>query len=47
MALTLHNYTLSGSCYKVRLLLEFLQVDYHTMESRVLHFTFRFMFRQL
>ena len=31
MALTLHNYTLSGSCYKVRLLLEFLQVDYHTI----------------
>ena len=31
MALTLHNYTLSGSCYKVRLLLEFLQIDYHTI----------------
>ena len=31
MGLTLHNYTLSGSCYKVRLLLEFLQIDYHTI----------------
>ena len=31
MGLTLHNDTLSGSCYKVRLLLEFLQIDYHTI----------------
>ncbi|MDF2371536.1 MAG: glutathione S-transferase N-terminal domain-containing protein [Rhizobiaceae bacterium] len=28
MALKLYNYTLSGSCYKVRLLLDFLDLDY-------------------
>lgn len=28
MSIKLYDYTLSGSCYKVRLLLEFLQLDY-------------------
>lgn len=28
MAITLYDYTLSGSCYKVRLLLRFLDLDY-------------------
>jgi glutathione S-transferase len=28
MALTLYNYTLSGSCYKVRLMLDFLGLEY-------------------
>ena len=28
MAMKLYNYTLSGSCYKVRLLLDFLELDY-------------------
>ena len=30
MTLKLYNYSLSGSCYKVRLLLDFLELDYHS-----------------
>ena len=28
MAIKLFNYALSGSCYKVRLMLDFLELDY-------------------
>lgn len=32
MALKLYNYTLSGSCYKVRLTMDFLGLDYETVQ---------------